>query len=175
MSVNYKFCLLTQRQKPTLLSVFNVVAPPSIALESTTPNSVVVKMEAPEDEPWIERYEVSIKGGTGMQRCIVRGYVIPLQCQITHLVPYTSYAVEVRSCVPADNACSSAAETSFSTLIQRTRILVLLNEEINNSVVFIAKMLPFYSPCWFGNGKRFTLDNECGNTGIHKKHQRHAL
>ncbi len=123
-------------------------------------------MEAPEDEPWIERYEAFIKGGTEMQRCIVRGCLIPLQCQITHLVPYLSYTVEVRSCVPGDNACSSAAETSFTTLIQRTHILVLRNEEINNSVVFIAKMLPFYSPRWFGNGKRVTLVNESVNTGI---------
>ncbi len=123
-------------------------------------------MEAPEDEPWIEEYEAFIKGGTELQRCTVRGCLIPLQCQIAHLVPYSSYTVEVRSCVPGDNACSSAAKTSFTTLIQRTRIFVLLNEEINNWVVFNAKLPPFYSPCWFGNGKRVTLVNESVNTGI---------
>ncbi len=103
--------------------MFNIIAaPPSVAIESITPDSVVVQMEAPEDEPWIEKYAAFIKGGTEMQRCTVRGCVVPLQCQINHLNPYTSYTIEVRSCVPGDNACSSTVEKNFTTLIQRTLV-----------------------------------------------------
>ncbi len=61
-----------------------------------------------------------------MQMCTVRSCVVPLQCQISHLTPYTSYTVDVRSCVPGENACSSAVEKSFTTLIQCKRILVNL-------------------------------------------------
>ncbi len=72
-------------------------------------------------------YEAFVQGGTEMQRCTVRGCVIPLQCQINNLNPYASYIVEVLSCVPGDNACSSAVKKNFTTLIQCTLMTVHLH------------------------------------------------
>ncbi len=156
--------------------MFNIIAaPPSVAIERITPDSVVVQMEAPEDEPWIEKYEAFIKGGTEMQRCIVKVCVMPLQCQINHLNPYTSYTIEVRSCVPGGNACSSAVEKSFTTQIRRTFTLIYWYFTGRKFCFELNFLLLFYSPSPFIHDKRNTLVNESGNTGPDWKCLRHFV
>ncbi len=69
-----------------------------------------MKIEPPEVGPSIDFFEAFVRDGTAAQRCTVSPYTKPLQCEISGLTGGKTSTVEVRSCVPGDNACSSAVE-----------------------------------------------------------------
>ncbi len=81
-----------------------------MSVDGVLPGSILVKIELPEVGPSIDFFEASVKDGTTAQRCTVRPSTNPLQCQIDGLTGGKTPTVVVRSCVPGNNACSSAVE-----------------------------------------------------------------
>ncbi len=81
-----------------------------MSVTGASPTGILVRIEPPEVSPSIDFFEASLKGGTALERCTVRPSAKPLQCKITGLTAGKTPTLEVRSCVPGDNACSSAVE-----------------------------------------------------------------
>ncbi len=82
----------------------------SVSIEGVSPSSILVNVEPPEVGPSIEFFKASVKGGLAAQRCIERASTNPVKCRIDHLTRGKTPTVEVKSCVPGNDACSSAVE-----------------------------------------------------------------
>ncbi len=80
-----------------------------------TQNSVGIKLDEPEEDNAIKRYEAFVKGGTPQQACTIQASAEMLMCTIRGLSPSTEYTVGVKACVHGSGACGAALEKSFRT------------------------------------------------------------
>ncbi len=83
---------------------------PSVIVHEMYPSSVMVEVEQPEEDPAIQLYKVSVKNGSPDQACIIMACIPPLKCQINNLTLATTYAFEVKACMPGDGVCSASTE-----------------------------------------------------------------
>ncbi len=90
------------------------ITAPSFTLNEINMSAVVVEVQRPEEDPAIQLYRANIKNGTPEQACTILACIPPLTCEIRNLTIGTSYTVEVKACVPGENACSASKEKGFS-------------------------------------------------------------
>ncbi len=76
-------------------------------------SAVVVEVQRPEEDPAIQLYRANIKNGTPEQSCTILACVPPLTCEISGLMLGENYTIEVKACVPGENACSASQEKGF--------------------------------------------------------------
>ncbi len=87
---------------------------PSFTLNEINMSAVVVDVQRPEEDPTIQFYRANIKNGIPEQACTILACIPPLTCEISNLTLGTNYTIEVKACVPGENACSASKEKGFS-------------------------------------------------------------
>ncbi len=95
--------------------MFLPIAPTNFDLVNITSNSVGVKIDEPEDNNVIKRYEAFVHGGTPQQACAIQANADTLVCTLGGLSPSHNYTVGVKACVHGDAGCGAALEKSFRT------------------------------------------------------------
>ncbi len=98
-----------------LILLFLIEAPSNFDFEDITGRSAGVKIEEPEENNFIKRYEAFVKDGTPQQACAIKANADPLKCTISGLSPARQYTVGVKACVHGSNGCGPALEKSFRT------------------------------------------------------------
>ncbi len=80
-----------------------------------TSNSVGVKVDEPEENNVIKRYEAFVNVGTPQQACSIQANADALLCTLGGLSPSRNYTVGVKACVHGDAGCGGALDKSFRT------------------------------------------------------------